>query len=175
MRLDLLDGVRGDAWLSDDRVYRYMLTRTWAPTDGRNSVLWIMLNPSVGNADEDDRTLRRCQAFARSWGYDGIAVVNLFALRTPYPAALRSHADPVGPENDVFLASLLTPNCEGVRLVVAAWGTHGGIRDRAARVIARAHEVGRPLHALWINDDGSPKHPLYVKGETEPVVYRDAP
>lgn len=177
MKLPLLDGVRGDAILSPDRTYRYLLTRDWnqggTGKGSMNSVLWIMLNPSVGDAADDDRTLRRCQQFSRSWGYDGLAVVNLFALRSSDPSRLRSHPDPVGHDNDMVIASLMAPACEAVKLVVAAWGRHGSTRFRDARVIDLARKCGRDLHALVLNDDGSPKHPLYCTGGlTEPIMYR---
>jgi len=92
VKLDLLPDVEGNAWFSGDRTYRYLLTRTWAPTWGANSVLWVMLNPSIGGSDEDDRTLRRCQDFTRAWGYDGIAVVN--PVRAPDPVPVRAARTP---------------------------------------------------------------------------------
>src|SRR5438270_2376466 len=37
--------------------------------------------------------------FAKSWGFGGVEVVNLFAYRTTDPGELRRVADPVGAEN----------------------------------------------------------------------------
>jgi DNA (cytosine-5)-methyltransferase 1 len=42
--------------------YRYLLTRTWGPGPG---VLFVMLNPSTADADHDDPTLRRADAYGR--------------------------------------------------------------------------------------------------------------
>ena len=52
----------GDAILSDDRVYRYMLERTWDCRKER--VLFVMLNPSTADEKEDDPTITRCLGFA---------------------------------------------------------------------------------------------------------------
>lgn len=143
------------ATLSRCGTYRYWLERSWAET-GRGFVNFVMLNPSTADAEKDDATIRKCIGFAQHWGYDGLHVVNLFALRSTDPTALYSHADPVGPENDLFIkAGKLS-----AEKTIVAWGTHGKIRGRGEKVLAmldpaRTFRLGR-------NSDGSPKHPLYV-------------
>lgn len=169
--MKLLDGVSADATVSPCGGYRYSLTRTWQPS--LPSVLWIMLNPSTADAEQDDPTLRRCQHFAHAWGYGGIYVVNLFALRSPDPRALRMHYDPVGPGNDLTIASMLRSATVG--RVLAAWGAHGSLRHRDATVIGMAR---RALYALGLTKDGMPKHPLArgrerVPDDAQPVMYRD--
>ncbi|WP_199198953.1 DUF1643 domain-containing protein [Amycolatopsis sp. CA-128772] len=114
--------------------YRYLLTRTWAPGP---LVMFVMLNPSTADAVTDDPTMRRVERFARSWGFGGLAVVNLFALRATDPAVVESHPDPVGPDTDVFLAA----TARQADRCVAAWGAHPAAQRRApavARVLARA-------------------------------------
>lgn len=92
---------RMSAVLSDDGQYRCQLERTWGFGD---AVTFVMLNPSTADARKDDPTIRRCLSYARSWGYDGIRVVNLYALRSSDPKMLKTVADPVGPENDAWIA-----------------------------------------------------------------------
>ena len=82
------------------RLYRFSLTRQWG--DGPR-VLFVMLNPSLANADGDDPTIRRCIGFTRQWGRAGLEVVNLFAVVSPEPSILRSCPDPVGPRNDAAI------------------------------------------------------------------------
>ena len=65
------------AIISDCGKYRYQLWRKWDPS--LPVVLFIMLNPSQADASEDDPTIRRCINYAKSWGYGGIYVGNLFA------------------------------------------------------------------------------------------------
>src|SRR3954471_10304152 len=107
------------AHLSSDGVYRYTLSRLWDTDPVSPEMVWVMLNPSTADAAVDDPTIRRCIGFARLWGYAGIRVVNLFALRAADPKALLAHQDPVGPDNDHWLRAVT-----GERFTMAAWGSH---------------------------------------------------
>jgi len=145
--------------------YRYSLAREWA---AGTRCLFVMLNPSTADAFADDPTIRRCIGFARAWGHGALEVVNLFALRSTDPAALRTAADPVGPNNDAILLEA----ARRADLVVAAWGKDPMARARAARVTAlvtRHHA----MHCLVKNADGSPKHPLYVAADTALVPFAE--
>ncbi len=140
------------------RRYRFALWRRWT---GGPQVLCVMLNPSTADEAGDDPTIRRCVAFARSWGFGATAVGNLFAFRTPSPAVLRSAPRPVGDDNDDWLSR---PRSESDR-VVAAWGDHGRFPGRAAAVRAA---MPRPHH-LGLTRRGEPRHPLDLHASTEPV------
>ena len=73
------------AVISQDQLYRYFLWRRWGT--GR-VITWLMLNPSTADANTNDATIRKCIGFAKRWGYDGIHVLNLFALRSRDPLCL---------------------------------------------------------------------------------------
>ena len=103
----------------------------------------------------DDPTIRRCIGFARDWGFGRLVVVNLFALRSTSPRALRRAPDPVGPRNDRWIARLAAD----AELVIAAWGALGNYRDRARLVTSTLSD----LYCLGRTRDGSPRHPLYVR------------
>lgn len=120
----------GEAVFSADTIYRYRLSRTWG-SSGTHAT-WIMLTPSTADALEDDPTIRRCVAFTKAWGLDGLVVVNLFALRATDPRALARHRDPVGPANDQFIREALHP----WSVPVAAWGAHRLADQREAEVEA---------------------------------------
>lgn len=173
--MKLLDGVKADAVLSPDGVYRYALTRDWFPK-ARGHVLWIMLNPSTADADQDDATIRKVQKFSRAWGYDGVTVVNLFAYRAREPKDLQlawvGGTDIVGPGNDATIEAYAS--AKGVGLIVAAWGANPMVR-----MDARGWEVqklilgqGGPIHALDLTVGKEPRHPLYLKDSLEPRVWR---
>ena len=68
-----------DAILSEDRKYRYILSRTWDET--KPTVLFIGLNPSTADEKTDDPTIRKCINYAKCWGYGKILMANLFAFR----------------------------------------------------------------------------------------------
>lgn len=157
--------VRG-AILDTTGMYRYSLWREWNTTSPR--VLFVMLNPSTADAIKDDPTIRRCMAFARSWGYGSLEVVNLFAYRTSHPAALRAAPDPVGPDNDRHLLAAT----QRADLIVAAWGHAGGLLNRNREVM---RQLRGPIHCLGTTQRGHPRHPLYLKRETYPLIWQISP
>jgi hypothetical protein len=150
--------VHASAQLSEDGVYRYELTRRWGAGD---PVRWIMLNPSTADANVNDPTIRRCIGFARTWGYEAIVVHNLFALRATNPRELRTHPDPVGPENDAYLRD---PVAAGW-LTVCAWGAHGELNSRADRALRAITGGGAVPMCLGRTKAGHPRHPLYLRSD----------
>jgi hypothetical protein len=150
------------AVLSPCRKYRYRLERSWAPG---NRVGFLMLNPSTADETADDPTIRRCIGFAKDWGYGGLIVGNLFALRSTDPQALYAAADPVGPDNDGHLLRIAW-ECE---TVICAWGKHGAFRKRGKAVASMLDLCN--LAALKILSDGSPGHPLYLPKNAQRVAY----
>ena len=143
-----------------DGPYRYRLWRRW---DDADTLLFVMLNPSTADHQRDDPTLRRCMGFARRWGFGGVEVVNLFAWRATRPRALREAPDPVGPRNDQVIAEAAA--C--CAAVIAAWGAHGALRDRAA-VVRAALRAASP-RCLGLTAAGQPRHPLYVPADAQPM------
>lgn len=160
------DDMARDAVLSPCGLYRYRLGRTWDASTAR--VCWVMLNPSTADASVDDPTIRRCIGFARAWGFGGLDVVNLFALRSPDPRALRTAADPVGPENDRHILDV----AGRAGLVVCAWGADGFARSRARSVLGSLAARGLVVHRLASTREGAPAHPLYLAGGLMPVPWR---
>jgi hypothetical protein len=146
--------------------YRWSLSRSWHD-DPRNWVGFIMLNPSTADAAVDDPTIRRCIAFARSWGFSGLAVRNLFALRATNPGRLHSARDPIGSANDAAIFDLIG-FCP---LIVAAWGVHGGLLGRGRQVAEMLAGRGQELKCLGLTKGGHPRHPLYVAADTNVVRF----
>lgn len=163
MQLTLFEGTEKRAEMSDCTRYRYYLNRVWDRE--KAAVVFLMLNPSTADAYQDDRTIRRCIAFAKRWGYGGLLVLNVFAHRSTDPRVLAHLFDPVGPENDAWISAI----CEGMT-VVCAWGQGGSLNGRAAHVL-RLLEGKAEIMCLKRNEDGSPMHPLYCPRGTDPVPY----
>jgi hypothetical protein len=153
------------ATFSPCRTYRYALTRRWS---ARPLPVFVMLNPSTADALVDDPTIRRCAGFAKSWTCGGFAVVNLFGLRATDPRQMRGHPDPVGPDNDLVIASLLSGD-HPAGPVVCAWGAHPGTTERARQVMELLRNRRISPLCLGTTKGGQPRHPLYVSGNT-PVV-----
>lgn len=106
--------LRSDVVFSDCRKYRFALWRVW--DDSLPRVMFIGLNPSTADESDDDPTLIRCIRYAKSWGYGGICMANLFAFRATDPKVMLSAKDPVGADNDRWLLEL----SQSSGLVVAA-------------------------------------------------------
>lgn len=169
-----LAGVKSTAHFSGDGLYRYYLRRQWGP-DETNLLCGVFMNPSTADERKNDRTLAAWQRRAYKLKYDGFVVYNAFALCSKEPKGLLEVDDPVGRDNDVYL--------EGVRFhrtVVCGWGKppkfvrwRTSIVEKMLREMKAQAELGwrasLPLYVLAINNDGSPKHPLYVKG-TDPLL-----
>ena len=158
------------AVISPCGTYRYLLKRcaeSMAPM--KSTALFIMLNPSTADARLDDPTIRRCRAFAKLWDCNGLAVANLYALRSTKPAALWIHPDPVGPENDDYLWNFAR-ECGDV---VCAWGSNAR-PERAARVVNIMRDADARLWCLGTTKDGSPRHPLYVRADQQLIGWSPA-
>jgi len=149
------------AIISDCGLYRYELRKIWQPKNGW--VCWVMLNCSTADANQEDPTIRRCMSFAESWGYGGIVVANLFAYRATKPKKMLAAKDPIGPENDWYIERLSF----GAELTVCGWGNHGTYLNRVQAVLPL---LTKP-HYLKMTNTGQPWHPLYLKGNLEPIVY----
>jgi hypothetical protein len=153
------------AVISECGAYRYLLKRTAdSMLPMKPPVLFVMLNPSTADAELDDPTIRRCRGFARFWDCNGIAVANLYAYRSTDPKALWQALDPIGPENDIYLRAYAR-ECEDV---VCAWGSNAQ-SHRVAYVAKLMQEAGARLWCLGTTKDGSPRHPLYVRGD-QPLI-----
>ena len=148
------------AHFSLDRKYRYYLYRIWDYS--KPKILFIGLNPSTANENEDDPTIRRVKRFAKDWGYGGVYMMNLFAFVTPYPEELKKCENPQG-SNDYWLDAI-SKRCDHI---LFAWGSFPEASERAKEVVAYFKQG----LALRVNKDGSPAHPLYIPASTVPVVY----
>lgn len=155
------------AAFSDCKRYRYRLWRnfSWSNLPNKHrDLVFVMLNPSAANALDNDPTVERCERRARAMKLDGVQVVNLFALRSTDPRGIYEADDPVGPEND----DAILKACISARMVICAWGTHGALHGRGQQVLSMLRAAGIKPHALKLNNDGSPAHPLYLRGDLVP-------
>lgn len=170
--------IRRSAEISDCGRYRWWLRRSWnapqlplesRPQPSKGACCFVMLNPSTADGTQDDPTIRRCIAFADSWGYTSLTVRNLFAWRATDPKELLAAEAVTGGErgNVELLAA-----CSG-DLLVAAWGA--GVpfgRDKEVLALWEKHFPGVPIYCLGKTKHGHPRHPLYVRGDAVPVLLK---
>lgn len=165
------------AEISECGRYRYHLLRQWhRPGPSLGTVVFLMINPSTADATQDDATIRKCMGFADIWGYHGVSITNLFALRSREPKALcepnyLTGDELLGPDYDrhLFLTVIRAP------LIVPAWGCADTLRrrtvlsERPAKVLARIREINPdvPIMCLGRSKDGTPRHPLMLPYSTQ--------
>lgn len=149
------------ALFSPCRKYRYSLWRIWDVNLPR--CCFIGLNPSTADEVIDDPTIRRCIRFARDWGFGSYYMLNIFAWRDTDPRGMKAAAEPIGEKNDHEIIVTTTNS----HLTVAAWGVHGAYCGRGQAVRGLVEK----LHHLGLTKDGHPKHPLYLRADTQPTLW----
>ncbi len=128
-------------------------------------MLSIGMNPSTARADVDDPTIRRDIELAKREGFQRLIKVNVMDLRATSPKRLLVET-PCSDKN--------RPNirrwAEGAGMIIIC---HGRLHKKLRRYGDAVAADLRP-YRLWClgkNDDGSPRHPLYLKADTELVPY----
>lgn len=144
--------------------YRYALWRIW--DESKPNVMFVGLNPSTANTETDDPTIRRVIQIAKGWGFGGVFMVNCFPYVSTDPTQLVLEEGVHGDLNR-HIIMLVAQRCERI---VFAWGAFKVAQERGKILAERfPHAV-----ALKINADGSPKHPLYCRADTVPVLYNQS-
>lgn len=160
---DLLSNSR--AIYSIDLKYRYLLERIWDET--KPLIAYCLLNPSTATELSNDPTIERCETRSILWKFGGYIILNAFAFRSTDPNGLLWVEDPVGPENDFIIME----NAQRASTFICGWGTKGILFDRGRKLQNKLREANFILHALKINEDGSPAHPLYLPYSKELMEY----
>lgn len=144
------------AKFSDDGKHRLMLWRIW--DDRKPLFMFIGLNPSTANADNDDPTIRRIKAIADYNGYGGFYMNNLFTFISTDPAKLNMTEG-----NHIEAYWYLQTNAnQANNEVIFGWGSFK-VRGRDQQI----KEMFPFAKCLHVNKNGSPKHPLYIKTNTK--------
>lgn len=164
--LKIAAGMTADAFFSPCGQYRHWLSRRWG-TGGY--ALWIGMNPSTATAHVDDPTIRREIEFTKRLGLGAYVKANVMDYRATNPRDLVLIAVPCSKLNLEEILRL----ANGAERVILSYGSV----DPRLRCYARAVErmLGQPRRELWClgtTKDGSPRHPLYVRGDTAIVQYK---
>ena len=146
------------ARFSIDKKHRYRLSRHWDLN--KPQLLYIMLNPSIGNEKIDDPTIRRLLSFTRKFDYGGFFVGNLFTYITPNPKTLDTGIGLTN-KNLKILINLVSK----VDKVVYAWGNYIEEPNELKTFISNPMCFGK-------NINGTPKHPLYLPSDSKLLNFR---
>jgi hypothetical protein len=150
------------AIFSECKRYRYVLA--W-PTglDDERYALFILANPSTATAEQTDPTVARCISYAQRWGYGWCRVVNVRAWRETDPKKVPPDPVAVGPDNFRHIRE----QADQAAIVVAGFGKLGGFLGKKTIAEVQAYDIA--VHALKLNKDGSPQHPLYLRADAKPM------
>jgi hypothetical protein len=156
------------ATFSPCRRWRYLLWRRW--DEATPVANFLMLNPSTADEVKLDPTCSRARDYAERWGYGALIVTNIFAFRETNPDRMKAVKDPVGPGNDAAIVWAARDSA----IVVCAWGNHGAFLDRSSCVTILLKKNQIKLHALRVNANGEPAHPLYQPGSLKATRWSPA-
>lgn len=164
------DGTKSLAIYTDCEQYRFILTRKWSKT-GQRHIAFIGLNPSTATEYQNDPTVARCINYAKAWGYDSMTMLNAFGYRSTDPKGLKSVADPNGKGNDRYILK----ECRTADFILLCWGTHAALNNRSEELLKKLRTLDKPLHCLKLTQAGLPSHPLYLRKDLKPIIYKPDP
>ena len=153
--------MKKDAILSEDRKYRYVLSRIW--DESKPLVVIIGLNPSTADEKDDDNTIKKCINFSKNWGYGGLYMWNLFAFRATAPSDMFNASSPIGEENSKYIEKYSKLSDK----VICAWGNNGNFKNRSKEVLLNIENK----FYLKLNKTGEPAHPLYLNKNLIPIKF----
>lgn len=154
--------------MDETNQYRYLFECNWSP--GGHFITFILFHPSIDDVSQTDPTLRRCTHYAKLWGFDGLKVVNLYAMIASDVKSLDHMYDPIGPDNDTYIRYAADHSAA----VILAWGD--AITTLSAQ--SRMRDVYQLVqhqspHCLKVTTTGNyPRHPLYLSKSLIPVPYQ---
>lgn len=158
------------ATFNDTRTHRYTLWRRFEPAAPvERMAAFICLNPSTADETANDPTVTRCINYSRKWGYDGFIMLNAFAYRATDPNDMKAQG--VHAAGDPENSQAIIDTAKRAGLVVCAWGNHGAFRKRSRDLTYLLMKNGIEVYYLSLNKTGEPKHPLYLRGDLEPVKW----
>jgi hypothetical protein len=162
------------AKFSPCRKWRYLLWRQWDAS--KPWANFCLMNPSTADEENNDPTVERQQRRAAKWrelnymDIGGVMVTNVFAWRETDSDKLEGLIEAgyniIGPENDKTIIAA----AKMAKIVVCGWGNPGHtLLDRGPQLLRMFDYNGIRPHALKINQNGAPQHPLYISYATLPV------
>lgn len=159
------------ATLSPGGVWRYTLERVWDPS--AYVLPACLLNPSFADAERDDNTVKVLMAYAHRLRFGGLRIVNPWALVSTDPSALKTAADPIGPENDYHITETILTVARAARvgrMMLCGWGD-AGTGPRTDSIVQQLLSNGvRPV-CIAVTKSGNPGHPLRKRLPPEPFEW----
>ena len=146
-------------------LYRYRLDRQCGLL-GRLVFAYFGVNCSTAGPVENDQTVAKWIGFTeRNRGYRFV-VGNPFAYVSKDVRALAKAVDPIGPENDRYLAGIIAE----ADILVPCWGNRNklprALRPRLDVLRDMIFAAGKPVRIWGLTASGDPIHPLMLGYDT---------
>ncbi|NSY48506.1 DUF1643 domain-containing protein [Agrobacterium tumefaciens] len=128
-----------------------------------------MVNPSLADGNKNDQTMTKIDGFAIRLRASKVVVWNPFARIAKDVRDLRHVDDPIGPENDAYIAQAV----KGADIHIVGWGPLSKLpkplRNRWRAVVDVLNDAGAKPMCWGTAQDGHPRHPLMLAYAT-PLV-----
>jgi len=145
------------AIFSTNHKERFVLWRKW--DHSKPNVLFIGLNPSKADKTKNDPTTHRIMAHSQRLGFGGCFLMNCFTHIATNPKDLSISGDWQQNLKWFHRVALLCPE------VIFAWGKHGLVKKHGRDVFFKKQFP--KAKCMGTNQDGSPRHPLYLSYATK--------
>ncbi len=169
VRLALMEGVRGDAVFSQDGRYRTLMRRWLGEAFPDRYLLFIGMNPSTADATVNDPTCGREWTFAQREGFDAMVKVNVGDYRATHPKMLLQPG--VQASSPANLPTIREAAAGAAQVILCHGKLNKALVPAGKALVEALRADGVPLWCFGVNGDGSPKHPLYLRGDTPLVKY----
>jgi hypothetical protein len=156
------------AVISACTLYRYRLDRELGVFQKPPGfvIAYFGVNGSTADALTDDHTVRKWIGFSNLAGARRFIVGNAFGFRATDVKELARAADPIGPDNDRYLAEIIAE----ADILVPCWGSRGKLprrlRPRLDDVAAMLWASGKPVKCFGVTASLDPLHPLTLAYST---------
>jgi hypothetical protein len=164
VRLALMPGVQGDATFSPDGKYRQLMRRWLGQTFPGRYMLFIGMNPSTADALVNDPTCAREWSFAQREGFDAMVKANVGDYRATDPRMLL--APGVVASSVDNLPAIRAAAARADKVVLCHGKLNKALAPAGRALVEAMKSDGVTLWSFGQNADGSPKHPLYLRGDT---------
>lgn len=159
--------VKVDVVNSDCGTYTYSLAVRW--NFENPSIVFIGLVAADTDDWQQDAELKRMAELAYAWGYGGMVVLNLFALRSNNRKDVLTHPSPIGPENDHYI-ELQTIHYPHHRPVVFAWGVALNVETRVKEIV----KLFPQALCMGISSEGYPLTVTQAGENVKLLLYEEA-